>query len=394
MVPKICVVGAGIVGLSCAFKLNEEFQGAVQLTIIADSFLDETTSFECGGLWEPYQIASTDDKKIYEWGRISFEHFAELYASKDAEAAGVQLMTCYKLRDSKQELVIPTWQDIVINFTLLSTADLLKLGVPRRFIKGCSFDTFVVDQKYYLRYMMEKLKEIGAKFIRHKLESIEELRPHPGENGGGFDIVVNCAGLGAGSLLADQCFCLELGQRDILTPPWHRFSPRRSSCSSRAGTGCSSQVRAPTPLICLLDAYGQGSVDDERLDLRPALHHPQRGHGRAGRHGAGTSWSLRTSPARLGSRGRGGEGGEGPARRDGSTPPRLPPRASPRLMAAAVMGRRRRRRRARAARRLEHGAEAGGDRLHPRRCRRRLPGPRLRPCGGCRRPRWWDSFDS
>jgi D-amino-acid oxidase len=200
---KICVIGAGVVGLSCASKLYDEFRDTIQLTVMADSFLDETTSFHCGGLWEPYQIAGTEDHKINEWGRISFDHFAELYMSADAGIAGVQMMTCYKLRESEQALVVPTWSDIVNNFNILSSADMRKLGVPARFTKGYSFETFVVDQKYYLKYLTEKLRAGGVRFVQRKLHSLEELRPRPGELDSGFDIVVNCAGLGAGQLLAD-----------------------------------------------------------------------------------------------------------------------------------------------------------------------------------------------
>ena len=48
----VCIVGAGVVGLSTALRLTET--GApMDITIIADKFLDETTSHGAGGLWEP-----------------------------------------------------------------------------------------------------------------------------------------------------------------------------------------------------------------------------------------------------------------------------------------------------------------------------------------------------
>jgi glycine/D-amino acid oxidase-like deaminating enzyme len=54
---KVAVLGAGTVGLSTALKLKERFGHNVEVTVIAAEFLQQTTSYSCGGLWEPYQIA-------------------------------------------------------------------------------------------------------------------------------------------------------------------------------------------------------------------------------------------------------------------------------------------------------------------------------------------------
>lgn len=54
---KVAVIGAGTVGLSVALKLVEKYGQLVDVTIIAAEFLQQTTSYGSGGLWEPYQIA-------------------------------------------------------------------------------------------------------------------------------------------------------------------------------------------------------------------------------------------------------------------------------------------------------------------------------------------------
>lgn len=199
---KVCVVGAGVVGLSCALKIYEEYLDSVNITVVADSFLDDTTSCGSGGLWEPYQIAGTPDHKINQWGKHSFEHFSQLYQSKDAAAAGVQMMTCYQLLEPNEKLSLPEWRDIVFNFTELNAEDFRKLNLPARFTKGYSFGTFVVDQKYYLRYLTSKLESAGVTFVKRKLASLEELRSTHG--GSGYDVVVNCAGMGSAALVADK----------------------------------------------------------------------------------------------------------------------------------------------------------------------------------------------
>jgi D-amino-acid oxidase len=202
---KVCVVGAGVVGLSCALKIQEEYRDSIQITVIADAFLDETTSCGSGGLWEPYQIAGTSDLKINQWGKHSFEHFSQLYQSKDAAAAGVQLVTCYQLLESNEKFSLPGWKDIVLNFSELSTDEIRKLNLPARFTKGFTFGTYVVDQKYYLRYLTDKLESSGVTFVRRKLSSLEELRSDAtGPSGTGYDLVINCAGLGSAALVADK----------------------------------------------------------------------------------------------------------------------------------------------------------------------------------------------
>lgn len=56
---KVAVVGAGIVGLSVALKLVEKYGTTIDLTIVSETFLQQTTSFGAGGLWEPYAIEGT-----------------------------------------------------------------------------------------------------------------------------------------------------------------------------------------------------------------------------------------------------------------------------------------------------------------------------------------------
>ena len=54
---KVAVIGAGTVGLSAALKLAVNYGQQLEITVIAAEFLQQTTSYSCGGLWEPYQIA-------------------------------------------------------------------------------------------------------------------------------------------------------------------------------------------------------------------------------------------------------------------------------------------------------------------------------------------------
>lgn len=50
---KICVVGAGVVGLTTALELRNQFRD-IDITILADNFNAETTSDGAAGLSMPY----------------------------------------------------------------------------------------------------------------------------------------------------------------------------------------------------------------------------------------------------------------------------------------------------------------------------------------------------
>lgn len=50
---RVAVVGAGIIGLSTAFCIKLEHGSTIAMTIIADRFLEETTSDGAGGIFRP-----------------------------------------------------------------------------------------------------------------------------------------------------------------------------------------------------------------------------------------------------------------------------------------------------------------------------------------------------
>jgi len=231
---RICVVGAGTVGLSCALRIKEEYGSSADVTVVADKFIEDTTSCGSGGLWEPYQIAGTPDEKINYWGKIAFDHFLNLYHGPDAAAAGVQLMTAYQLLEEKDAgTQIPSWKDIVFNFTELSIEELRKMNVPSQYVRGFSFGTLVIEQSRYMSYLTRCLRTMGVKFVTKKLSNLDDLFLHrtetSGEMGGdavgdgdlgSFDVVVNCSGLGAFDLVKDETMYPIRGQVIRVHAPW------------------------------------------------------------------------------------------------------------------------------------------------------------------------------
>ena len=55
-----------------------------------------------------------------------------------------------------------------------------------------------MEQKYYMKYLSEKLASKGVLFVQERIESVDSLVRR-----GNFDCVVNCTGLGAIQAAAD-----------------------------------------------------------------------------------------------------------------------------------------------------------------------------------------------
>lgn len=71
--PRISIVGAGVIGLSTALRLCREVPDC-QVTVLADSFLADTTSNGAAGLWEPYKLGSTPIELANAWAEETFHH--------------------------------------------------------------------------------------------------------------------------------------------------------------------------------------------------------------------------------------------------------------------------------------------------------------------------------
>jgi hypothetical protein len=196
---NICIVGAGCIGLTTALEIQKQYGENMNLTIVADKYYDETTTYGSGGLLAPYYVYGTPDNLVDKWFGDTFDFFHNLWYSSDAGIAGVQLVTAHQLYDNIKDYKLPSWSNKVINFKVLDQETLKSMGFPNKFIIGYSYETYVVDQKYYLLYQMNKLKQPNITFMKSKLETIDDVYKF-----GDFDIIINCCGIGATTLENDH----------------------------------------------------------------------------------------------------------------------------------------------------------------------------------------------
>jgi D-amino-acid oxidase len=171
---RIAIIGAGVSGLTAGVVLAEQ---GYETHLFAAEPPNETTSSVAAAMWFPYDAEPAD--RVIPWALESYEIFREL--SRDP-ATGVSL---FELRQFSRtdELKIPPW----------AGAFDARSNTSREFVMTVPLS----DSSIYLDYLRNRLIAAGGKLtvgVRFK---------QPEEVDATFDIVINCAGLGAQALVSD-----------------------------------------------------------------------------------------------------------------------------------------------------------------------------------------------
>ena len=180
---NVTVVGAGVIGLTSAIRLREA--GFDANIVAADLPVDTVASSIAGAIWYPY--GSSADTSEARWGRRSLEVFTEAAA---AGLPGIVLMDMVDLLAEPGP--DPWWADPARGFRRCAPSD-LRAG----YVDGYLQQTAVIDVVPHLWYLAERFTELGGRISHQRVESLRELA--------GVDhLVVNCSGVGAGTLAEDD----------------------------------------------------------------------------------------------------------------------------------------------------------------------------------------------
>jgi D-amino-acid oxidase len=180
---RVIVVGAGVIGLSCAVRLAE---AGYEVAVLARDLPLETTSAVAAAIWYPYLAAPQE--KVTRWGRASYDEFLRL--SRDETSIRVRNGFEYLPRPTPD----PPWAAAV--------PDLHRVPAPVGFADGWSFTTPVVETPRYLPYLAKRLENAGATITRAALHALPN----------NADVVVNCTGLGARRMAGDDSLTPVRGQ--------------------------------------------------------------------------------------------------------------------------------------------------------------------------------------
>lgn len=178
------MVGAGVVGLSCAVRLLEVGH---RVDVVARDLPRETTSAIAAAIWYPYRALPLD--RVAAWAERSYEVFAAL-ASSDC---GVRMVAGTEVLATRQP--DPWWFEAVPSLERVTS-------LPDGYADGWTFVAPVMEMPVYLGWLGERVLELGGTLTRLNLSALPD----------GGDVVVNCSGLGARLLGGDPSVGPAAGQ--------------------------------------------------------------------------------------------------------------------------------------------------------------------------------------
>ncbi|XP_064649871.1 D-aspartate oxidase-like isoform X2 [Lineus longissimus] len=205
--PKICIVGAGAIGLSTGVRIQEIIPRA-QVTIIADKFSPDCVSNVAAGyLRMPEFEGHPDSEAKRKWSEMTWEHIQSYYTTPEGKNFGMELITGFRLNEK-----MPENQTEYHAFREMTAKE--KLLFPT-YDKGFVQTTFLLEGGKYLPWLTKKFASHGGKLqvITNKLKSLQDIK-------GDYDVIVNCSGGGAKELVNDDTVTPIRGQIELVKAPW------------------------------------------------------------------------------------------------------------------------------------------------------------------------------
>ncbi|MEY2558460.1 MAG: D-amino-acid oxidase, partial [Verrucomicrobiota bacterium] len=177
----VAIAGAGVSGLTCAVVFAER---GYRAAIFAEQFGAATTSAAAGAIWYPYDAGPSD--KTIGWALETYRTLVDL--AQDARS-GVSILELRTFSRSG-EIEIPEWAPPL-------GARRIHSEIPAAFVSGFALPVPLMDTTIYLDSLARRVREAGGEIRRSKcLTELEEVDP-------AFDLVINCTGIGARTLMQD-----------------------------------------------------------------------------------------------------------------------------------------------------------------------------------------------
>ena len=278
MAEPIALVGAGVSGLTCGVVFAEH---GYRPAIFAKDIGQQTTSSVAAAVWFPYHVEPA--KKVIP---LALETYQVLVDLARVPGSGVSIIESRQFsRDG--EIEIPDWaiplgaQPIPVATALCAAKDRPQSG-GHSFMSGFSLRTPLMDTTIYLDWLAARFRKAGGEIHANVcFEKLEDVDPR-------FELVINCAGIGARELVCDADLEPHRGQVAIVPQieglscatvcdePLMYAIPRTNDCVF-GGTNALSDNLAPDPATTtriVTECSRVLNVDEprvlaERVGLRP-----------------------------------------------------------------------------------------------------------------------------
>ena len=193
----VLVIGAGVSGLSAAFRLREAGHAVEIWTRDPPA---ETVSAVAAAIWYPYRADPPD--RVLRWGAVSLRAFVRL---ADDPATGVVMRD--GLEVFREPVPDPWWKAAVPGFRRAEASEL-----PPGMADGYALRLPVVDMSVYLGWLRRRAEAKGVTITQRSVADLRETR-------GAADVVVNCAGLAAREVADDPEVYGVRGQIQLVRAP-------------------------------------------------------------------------------------------------------------------------------------------------------------------------------
>ena len=293
MAERIAIIGAGVSGLTCGVVFAEQ---GYRAAIFAKDIGQQTTSGAAAAVWFPYHVEPAE--RVIPLALETYQVLLDLARVRESGVSIIESRQFLRTGD----IQIPDWA-IPLGASVVPSSG----QNDHRFASGFSMKVPLMDTTIYLDYLAARfLKaggEINANVHFEKLEDVDTK----------FDLVINCAGIGARELLQDVNLEPHRGQVAIVPridglscavvcddAPLMYAIPRTNDCvfggtnelsdNLTADPGTTSRIVAECSRVLNIDKL---PVLAERVGLRPfrrsglRLEHDQLRDGRTVIHNYG-----------------------------------------------------------------------------------------------------------
>jgi D-amino-acid oxidase len=191
----ITVIGAGIVGLTTAYRLGE---AGFDVCIRTAQHPVSTTSANAGAIWGPF--LSTRDRRVEAW---SFTTLAVLREAAANPATGVVL--CNGVGAQRSGEASRWWVD---GFEESRPVE----NIPRGYDRAWDYRVPIIDMPVYLSHLWLALAERGVEVRLEEVPTLDAVLDEASH-------VVVCAGMGSRALAADEQLIPSKGQLVVVDNP-------------------------------------------------------------------------------------------------------------------------------------------------------------------------------
>src|SRR5205809_601872 len=265
---RVAIVGAGVSGLTCGVLFAER---GCRTAIFAEETAQSTTSAAAAAVWFPYDAEPAD--AVIAWALETYKLFVHLARERGTGVSIIELRQFSRTG----EIQIPQWA------IPLGARQINRDEVLPAFRHGFMMSVPLMDTTIYLDYLAKRFLAAGGEINGNvRFEKLEDVSS-------AFDLVINCAGIGARELVQDIDLKPHRGQIAIVPkidnlscaivcddPPLMYAIPRTNDCVFGGTDEMSDNLDAdPTATARILDECSRvlkidnPTVLAERVGLRP-----------------------------------------------------------------------------------------------------------------------------